>query len=180
MLLYFQKRKLQFGLISHVLRIFFFLLPILYFYFIAMFLARGVPLWSSGSVLDHRSLPPMFESWHGHIWRLFHLWLGFITFGGHLAHLAYHVHKSGHKTSVMFLAWKSSAKNPWKLMGKCLYRITQIAYHMIQYVGSHNWLRAFDACLYRLVLFFYPQETLYINLSIRWTLVWDNLYSWPF
>jgi len=26
-------------------------------------------------------------------------WLRFITFGGHSAHLSYHVHKSGHKTS---------------------------------------------------------------------------------
>jgi len=27
----------------------------------------GVPLWSSDSVLDHRSLPPMFKSRHEHI-----------------------------------------------------------------------------------------------------------------
>ena len=39
-------------------------------------------------------LPPVFESRCGHIWRLFHLWLGFITFAGHSAHLAYIVHKS--------------------------------------------------------------------------------------
>jgi len=26
---------------------------------------------------------------------------GFITVGGHLAHLAYHVHKSGHKTPII-------------------------------------------------------------------------------
>ena len=53
------------------------------------------------SVLDHRSLPPEFESWHGHICRLFHLWLHFITFSGCSAHLAYHVHKSGHKKSML-------------------------------------------------------------------------------
>ena len=65
------------------------------------FLPRStrVPRWSSGSVLDHRSLPPMFESWHGHIWRLFHLKLHYITIGGRSAHLAYQVHKSGCKTS---------------------------------------------------------------------------------
>jgi len=51
------------------------------------------PPWSSSSVLDHSSLPPVFESQHGHIWRLFHLWLRFITFEGCLAHLAYLVHK---------------------------------------------------------------------------------------
>jgi len=28
---------------------------------------KEAPLWSSGSVLDHRSLPSMFESWRGHI-----------------------------------------------------------------------------------------------------------------
>ena len=33
----------------------------------------GAPPWSIGSVLDHRSLPPVFESRRGHIIRLFHL-----------------------------------------------------------------------------------------------------------
>ena len=47
------------------------------------------------SMVDHKSLPPEFESWCGHIWRVFHLWLCFITFGGRSAHLAYNVHKSG-------------------------------------------------------------------------------------
>ena len=45
----------------------------------------------TGSALDHRSLPPEFDSQHGHIWRVFHLWLRFITFRGHSAHLPYHV-----------------------------------------------------------------------------------------
>ena len=57
--------------------------------------------WSSCSVLDHKSLPPMFESRRGHIWRLFHLWLRFVTFGGRSAHLAYHLYKSRHKTSII-------------------------------------------------------------------------------
>jgi len=61
------------------------------------------PPWSSGSVLDHRLLPPVFESQRGNIWRLFHLWLRFITFGGHSAQLAYHVHKSGRKTSIIII-----------------------------------------------------------------------------
>ena len=68
-------------------------------------LCRAPPL-SSDSLLDHRSLPPVFESWRGHIWRLFHLWPHFITFGGHSAHLAYHVHKSGRKTSIIII-WHS-------------------------------------------------------------------------
>ena len=63
----------------------------------------GAPPWSSGSVLDHRSLPPVFRSWRVHIWRVFHLWLRFITFGGRLTHLAYHVHKSGRKTSIIII-----------------------------------------------------------------------------
>ena len=58
------------------------------------------PPWSSSSVLDYRSLPPMFKSRRGHIWRLFRLWLCLITFGGRSAHLAYLVHKSGRKTSI--------------------------------------------------------------------------------
>ena len=60
----------------------------------------GAPPWSSGSVLDHRSLPPVFESRRGHIWRLFRLSLRLITFGSRSAHLAYLVHKSGRKTSM--------------------------------------------------------------------------------
>ena len=59
---------------------------------------RGVPPWSNNSLLNHRSLPPVFESRHRHIWRVFYLWLRFITFGGHSAHLAYHVQKNGPKT----------------------------------------------------------------------------------
>jgi len=59
------------------------------------------PLWSNGSVLDHRSLSLVFESGRVHIWRVFHLWLRFITFGGHSAHLTYHVDKGGRKTSII-------------------------------------------------------------------------------
>ena len=51
--------------------------------------------------MEHRSLPPEFESRRGHIWKLFHLRLRFITFGGRSAHLAYHMHKSGRKTSTI-------------------------------------------------------------------------------
>jgi len=40
------------------------------------------PPWSGSSVLDHRSLPPVFESQRGYIWRLFHLWLRLITLRG--------------------------------------------------------------------------------------------------
>ena len=58
--------------------------------------------WSRGSVLEHRPLPPVFESRCGHIWRLFHLRLRFIIFGGRSAHLAHRVHKSGRKTSIIF------------------------------------------------------------------------------
>ena len=58
---------------------------------------------SSGSALDHRSLPPVFESRRGHIWRLFRLSLRLITFGGRSAHLAYLVHKSGRKTSIIII-----------------------------------------------------------------------------
>ena len=63
------------------------------------------PPWSSGSVLDHRSLPRVFEPRRGHIWRLFRLSLRLITFGGRSAHLAYHVHKSGHKTSIIIIVY---------------------------------------------------------------------------
>ena len=63
----------------------------------------GAPPWSCSSVLDHRWLPPVFESRRRHIWRLFRLSLRLITFGGRSAHLAYLVHKSGHKTSIIII-----------------------------------------------------------------------------
>ena len=58
-------------------------------------------LWSSGSVLGHRLLPPIFESRCEHTWRLFHLYLRFITFGGGSAHVACYVHKTGCKISII-------------------------------------------------------------------------------
>jgi len=64
---------------------------------------RATP-WSGGSVLEHRSLPSVFESRRGDIWRLFHLWLLFTVFRGRSAHLAYHMHKSGIKTpNIIFI-----------------------------------------------------------------------------
>ena len=54
---------------------------------------QGPPPWSGCSVIDHISLPPVFESRRGHILRVFHLWLRLITFVGRSAHLAYHVYK---------------------------------------------------------------------------------------
>jgi len=74
-----------------------------FIYTIFLNILRGASPWSSGSVLDDRSLPPRFESRRGHIWKLFHLWLRFITFGGRSVHLAYHVHKSGRKTLIIIL-----------------------------------------------------------------------------
>ena len=56
-----------------------------------------------GSALDHGSLQSEFESRRGHILRVFHLWLRFITFGGRSAHLAYRVHKSGRKTPIIIV-----------------------------------------------------------------------------
>ena len=53
-----------------------------------------------GSALDHRSLSLELEFRLGHIWRVFYLWLPFITFGGPSAHLAYHMHTGVCKTSI--------------------------------------------------------------------------------
>ena len=81
------------------------------FWYIVYALYRAPP-WYSGSVLDYRSPPPVFESRRGHIWRLFRLSLRLITFGGRSAHLAYLVHKRGHKTSIIIIiiiyAWYNS------------------------------------------------------------------------
>ena len=43
---------------------------------------------------------------------LFHLWFSFITFGGRSAHLAYLVHKSGRKTSIIIIIIVTSPKLP--------------------------------------------------------------------
>ena len=86
-----------------------FLFPLILAFYIAYILgmptptAYRAPPWSSGSVLDYRSLSPVFKSRRGHIWRLFRLWLLLITFGGRSAHLAYRMHKSGRKTSIIII-----------------------------------------------------------------------------
>jgi hypothetical protein len=53
-----------------------------------------------GCSLEHRSLPAEFEYWCGHSWRVFHLGLSF-RIGCRSAHLAYLVHQSGRKTSII-------------------------------------------------------------------------------
>ena len=58
---------------------------------------------SSGSELDHRSLPPEFERRRGHILRVCHLWLRFISFKCCPANLGARVHKSGRKTSIIII-----------------------------------------------------------------------------
>ena len=107
------------------------------------------PPWSSGSVLDHRSLPPVFESRRGHIWRLFRLLLRLIIFGGRSAQLAYLMHKSGRKTSIIIIyqhVWRlvpSSRSTtctiamyhdfylrvPWLLPSSCTTTFTIAMYH---------------------------------------------------
>jgi len=67
----------------------------------------------TGSALNHRSLPPEFESRHGPLWRVFYLWVRFITFGGCSTHLAYQVHKSGCKTSIIVGSVANNANTFW-------------------------------------------------------------------
>ena len=63
----------------------------------------GAPQWSNGCGLDHRSLPPLFESRRGEgaYPKVVSSLTSLITFGGRSAHLAYRVHKSGHKTPII-------------------------------------------------------------------------------
>jgi len=71
---------------------------------------------SVGSALDHISQPPEFEPRRGHTWRVFPLWLRFITFVGCLAHLAYHVQGGGFESdSFQFFEMWPVAK-PTKLL----------------------------------------------------------------
>ena len=82
-----------------------------------------------GSVFDHRSLPPIFESRRGHIWRVFHLWLRFITFGSRLAYLAYHVPKSGGQTSIIIIIIICLKEANLKLnVSKCTFAQTKIRF----------------------------------------------------
>jgi len=81
-----------------------------------------------GRVLDHRSLPPEFESLRGHIWRVFHVWLRFITFRGRSAHLVYHVHKSVCKTSIIIIMFSfSKVANMYRLVKQAGYYFSSCA-----------------------------------------------------
>jgi len=64
----------------------------------------------AGRALEHRSLLSEFESSDGHIWKVFHLWFHFITFGGCSAHLVYHAHKISSKTSNNIIMYWVSKK----------------------------------------------------------------------
>ena len=57
----------------------------------------------TGSMVNHRSIAPGFKPWPDYVRRVFYLWLCLIIFGGHSAHLAYFVHKSGRKTVTFYL-----------------------------------------------------------------------------
>ena len=54
----------------------------------------------TGSTAGHISIAPRFKSRSGYVRRVFQLSIRSITFVGHWAHLACHVHKSGHKTAT--------------------------------------------------------------------------------
>ena len=50
-----------------------------------------------------------------HIWKLFHLWLRFITLGGCSDHLAYDVHKCGLETSFIIIIIITNTHKIWAL-----------------------------------------------------------------
>ena len=64
-----------------------------------------------GSMVGHISIAPGFRPWLGYARSVFHLSLRLITIVGHLAHLAYLMHKSGCKqaTFKFFLLGLSAA-----------------------------------------------------------------------
>ena len=88
------------------------------------------------SALDRRSLRSELESRRGHIWKVSHLWVRFITFEGSSAYLAYHVHKSGRKTSIIIITiiypvnqtlWRWWARLQYKLRSPILLGNTSTA-----------------------------------------------------
>ena len=48
----------------------------------------------TGSEVGYRSISPGFKSWLGYVWRVIHLSLCLISFGGHLAHFCDEVYLS--------------------------------------------------------------------------------------
>ena len=83
--------------------------------------------WSSCSVLDHGSLRPVLKSRRGHIWRLFHPWLRFITFGGRSARL------SPTLCAVVAVKHQSSSSSAtiWKLTSSDLPILPRFSLHLI-------------------------------------------------
>jgi len=88
----------------------------------------------TGSVLDHRSLPPEFESRRGHIWRVFHLWPCLITFGGRSVHSAYHVLLTNQSLMMLSLPsfnvtkiWHISVRI-WALVGLICFHLAPIPF----------------------------------------------------
>jgi len=55
----------------------------------------------SSRAAGHILLTQVFSSRPDYVTRVFHRSLHLITFGGRLAHLAYHMHKSGHNTATI-------------------------------------------------------------------------------
>jgi len=92
------------------------------------------------SVLDHRSLPPEFKPLLGQIWRVFHLWLRFITFEGCLVNLAYHVHKSSCKTSIIIIIiiWIYKRHLTWLTTLFCCQNWNSWAWKKILLVGLNS------------------------------------------
>jgi len=63
----------------------------------------GAPPWSSWQRIGPQITTTWVRISAWPIWRVFHLWVRFITFGGRSAHLADHVHKSGRKTLIIII-----------------------------------------------------------------------------
>ena len=127
----------------------------------------------TGSALDHRSLPPEFEPRCGHIWRLFHLWGHFITFGDRSVHLTYHVHKSGVK-----MASRCFYRPP--LMSWCLLFVrSHLLYSLLERLhrqkttdSNHNLIRCYEyqhIILLIVIVFYIEPWSIWVSeLSLRW------------
>jgi len=103
----------------------------------------------TGSKLDHRSLPTELDSLHGHIWGMFHLWLCFITIGGHSTNLVYRVHKNGCKTPIIrpinVYKWSKNNGTPQSYLGDILYSLwlvmasaNRLIYFLIQTMSDDS------------------------------------------
>ena len=90
---------------------------------------------------------------------MFYLWLRFITFGCRSAHLAYHGHKSGHKTLIITKTTKLHLKiEQYQIVAMyCCMRMNNrimdghLLSEYFKFLTVHNWMRCVISAVNHLI-----------------------------